>query len=144
MVMKYSDKTTEFLKLIRPKTGQLHDYTQILSPKETDAAEWLKRTVGGSIVAVPRAEVDGVKTPDLLWNGKPLEIKHTNSSLSALDKAIRRAKHQTDSGGVLIDITGAMYTNEEAIKQVIYRLNRSGGRFVILLRDEILVAYISE
>ena len=142
--MSYTNRTNDFLATARPTTGKLHDSTQLLSPKEKNAAEWLKSHIGGSIVAVPRAEVDGVKTPDLLWNGKPLEIKHTNSSLSALDKAVRRAKHQTNSGGVLIDITGCLFSDEQAIEQVLYRLNRSGGSYAILFRDEILVAYIAE
>ena len=143
-VMRYHDKTADFLATARPDTGQIHDYTRLLSPKEAEAAQWLKRNIGGSIVAVPRAEIDGIKTPDLLWNGKSLEIKHTHTSLSALDKALRRAKHQTDAGGVLVDITGSTYTDEEAITQTLYRLNRSGGRFAILFRCQKLVAYVSE
>ena len=142
--MRYIDKTAEFLAIALPTTGKLHDPTQLLSPKEKSAAEWLKSHIGGSIVAVPRAEVDGVKTPDLLWNGKFLEIKHTATSLSALDKAVRRAKHQTNAGGVLIDITGSPYSNEQAIEQVLYRLGRSGGCYAILFREELLVAYIAE
>ena len=102
------------------------------------------RSTTQSNVAVPRAEVDGVKTPDLLWNGKSLEIKHTNTSLSALDKAVRRAKHQTNAGGVLIDITGSPYSDEQAVEQVLYRLNRSGGSYAIVFRNEVLVAYLAE
>ena len=142
--MAYIDRTHEFLAKAKSTKGRLHDPENLLTEKERKSAEWLRDNLGGSIVAIPRADIDNVMTPDLLWNGTALEIKNTNASLSGLDQAVRKAKHQTKGGGVLIDITGADYTDDQAVKQVSGRLRRSGGKFAIIIRDANLVSYLSK
>ena len=142
--MRYFDKTADFLATAKSSKGQLIDPHSLLTDRERKAAEWLREHGGGNIIAIPRAEVNFVSTPDLLWDGGSLEIKHTNASLNGLDMALRKAIKQTDKGGILVDITDATFSNDEAIEKTRYRLNRSGGRFAILIRDQMLVAYISK
>ena len=50
---------------------------------------------------------------------------------------------QTERNGVIVDISGAKFSNEDAIEKTMQRLARSKGSYAIILRNGELVAYIS-
>lgn len=142
--MRYEDRTIAFLQTLVPGTGRL-----ILEPnarpnqQELQIGNWVHQNLGGDVIFKARVEIEGVKNPDLEWRGGLVDIKHIIGGLNALDKRIQDAMHQTVRNGVFADISGSDFTDEQAIKTTINRLRRSGGRYVLLIRDNNLVAYIA-
>ena len=65
-----------------------------------------------------------------------------SGKLKTLDIQIRKGFYQTNNGGVLVDISGSMLTDEEAINAAIKRSWQTGGMYVIIIRDNELTAYI--
>ena len=109
---------------------------------ELNAVNWLHSTLGGDITVLKRVDIDNVKTPDLLWRGTYLEIKHVGGNIKTLDQQIRKGFHQTNRGTVLVDISTAAFIDDEAINTAIKRSWQTGGGCVIIIRDDKFIAYI--
>ena len=83
-------------------------YNKTRHKKEIECAKWMSEMFGGKITCLNEVEVH--KMPDFLWNGKAWEEK-TASSLSAIDRNVRKACHQicsmegVDPGGIIVTLT---------------------------------------
>lgn len=83
------------------------EYDKGRHKKEIECAKWMSEMLGGKIICLNEVEVH--KMPDFLWNGKAWEEK-TASSISAVDRNIRKACHQICSmknskpGGIIISL----------------------------------------
>ena len=142
---KYVNNPSRILKTATPNVGRI-EYQVTPNRNELRSIQWLHNNLGGDITVLRPSTVEGDKTPDLLWRGEPLEIKHSLTSINAMDKAIQQGLRQTNQGGVLVDISGSLFVDEDAISKAINRLfrrNRLGG-YVIMIRDNNLVGYISD
>ena len=142
---RYVNNLSKILETATPNVGTIH-YRVTPNRAELRAIEWLHNNLGGDITVLQPSAVEGQKTPDLLWRGMPLEIKHSLASINAMDKSIQQGLRQTNQGGVLVDISGSLFSDEDAISKAMNRLfrrNRLGG-YVIIIRDNNLVGYISD
>ena len=110
---------------------------------ELNAINWLHSTLGGDIGVLNAVNQHMVQTPDALWRGAYLEIKHVRGNLTTLDKQIRKGLTQTDMGTVLVDITDSSFSNGEATDIALKRLRNKGGGCAIIIRDRDLIAYIA-
>ena len=141
--MRYKNQTEKILATATPNVGSI-----VIEPgakpntNELNIVNWLHSTLGGDITVLKKIDMDNVKTPDLLWRGGLLEVKHVSGTLGTLDKQVRTGLSQTNNGGVLIDITGAAFSDSEAISAAINRIDRKSGDYIILIRDNNLIAYI--
>ena len=109
---------------------------------EQRSIDWLHNNLGGDIIVLRPSSFEGQKISDLLWRGKPLELKHVTGNLTSMDKSIQRGLKQTNGGGILLDVTGAKFSDQDATEKAINRLVRKGFGYVIMIRDNNLVSYI--
>ena len=70
-------------------------------------------------------------------------MKHVSGTLKTLDTQIRKGFRQTNRGGVLVDISGSMLADEEVINAALKRIRQSGGLYIIIVRDNNLIAFIN-
>lgn len=112
-----------------------------LNYQEEHVLGWIARHIGGKIIVLKKREQDGATTPDLKMS-QLAEIKNTSGNLNTLDKHIRTAAKQTEHGWVFVNISGAKYTDEEAITTVKNRMLRSGLSQTWIIRDDKLIAHI--
>ena len=78
----------------------------------------------------------GQKTPDLIWNGRMLELKSI-SSIPAIDRQIHRAVKQIDKNGIIaIDISGQTEAAAQTLKEIEYRFpKRARGNNDLLVKS---------
>ena len=141
--MYYENKREQLLMNATPGVGSVVLHAQP-NGKEMQAIYWLFDNLGGEIIFLVEENIAGQKNPDLSWNGGLLDIKHTNGSLDTLGKRIQIALRQSGRNGALIDISGALFADQSAIEIAVSRISRVGGSYVMLIRDNRLVAYISK
>lgn len=143
--MQYTNDLTVLLRTATPATGVLKfEVSSQLNANELNATNWLIQSIGGNITALAENNPDGQENPDLFWRGGKIDIKHITGGLNALSKRVQHAMKQTNKNGALVDISATLFSNEAAIKVAINRLRVSGGNYVILIRDNQLVGYISK
>ena len=141
---QYENRPTELLETATPGIGSVSFQPGAsLSPNEQNAVDWMHDNLGGDITVLARSHVSGVKSPDIEWRGELVDIKHVRGNLNSLDKVVRTAMHQTNNNGAFIDISGAAFSDADAVKTATERLARREGNYVILVRDGVLVGYIN-
>ena len=106
-----------------------------LMPHEWAMAEIILRCLDGKVIVQKVSDIPGVKRADMLYNGDLAELKHTAGLLATLDGHLRRAAKQAKGELVFIDITGASYSNTDAVAVIINRMHRSGLKETLLMRD---------
>lgn len=118
--VKIKDITDKVLKKATPGIGKVELYDGYVKKSnnlaERETADWLLKNIGGEIKLLKESNVDGVKMPDYLWNGKLWELKSPRSAYGA-KSAINQARKQivTNPGGIIIN-----FNNVDAdIKQVL-------------------------
>ena len=114
-----------------------------LNANEQNAVDWMHDNLGGDITVRAESGVPNVPNPDIEWRGELVDIKHTSGSRDTLSKRVQKAMRQTGGGGAFIDISGAAFSNADAIDTVTRRMMGGGGNYVILVRDGVLVGYIN-
>ena len=140
----YTDTQEQLLLAATPGQGTItFEEGAVLNANEQSVVLWLLKHLGGDILILTKVNKDRIRTADLLWRNGLVDIKHVTGNLSSLDKSIQYAMRQTNQNGVIVDITLATFSNEEAISKAAQRLSRSRGNFVLLIRKEVLVAYLS-
>ena len=112
------------------------------SMKEWEMIVWILENVGGELVVRRVIDKKGMKTSDLIHDGIFAEIKHTNGVLNTLNKRLGKATKQAKGGKVFVDITGAKYSNDEAIIVAISRVMSKELSEIYLIRKEKLVMRI--
>jgi len=142
---KFANRINELQAIARPGVGNITYETDAkLNDNELNTVNWIHNNIGGDIKVLAESNINGVKNPDLEWNGSHLEIKHTSGNIGTFSKRVQEAMRQTLNGGAAIDISGAGYSNEEAIGAAISRLSGRNDGYVILVRDSKLIGYISK
>lgn len=106
-LVKGTDVTTEYEHRKLPGQGQIiqdKGYNASLHKNEIKFAEWLHSKLGGNITLINEANVQDVKTPDYIWNGKYWDLK-TTSTARAANSALRHGLKQIkeNPGGVILD-----------------------------------------
>lgn len=69
-------------------------------------------------------------------------MKQTGGTLGTLDTQVRYGIHQSKGRGVIVDITGRNYNDDDAIMTIVNRMHRSGLTEIYVLRDLKLMARI--
>ena len=113
-----------------------------LKPHEKKMVEWILQNLGGRVVVKRRSNVEGKMTADIVYDGRLAEIKATSGTLSTLDGQVRRAIKQAKGDIVFVDITGASYTNKEALRVIEHRMYRSDLKEAYVLRNWKLVKHM--
>ena len=140
---RYINNTKHLLEGATPDIGKIvFEQGATLNTNEQNTVDWLLKNIGGNINVLSTSKVQGIKTPDLFWRGEYVDIKHVSGTLSTLDTHIRKGIKQTNKGGIVVDITGAKFSNQKAISTLTNRLVRNGGEYALVIRDSVLVAYI--
>lgn len=129
--------------LLKSQKADVHRETgAYLRKHEEKVLDWIVDNVGGKIVVLKKNEEDHISTPDLRMM-MYAEIKTTSGTLNTLDKHVRQACKQTGGGWLFIDITGAGYSDFEAIATIQNRMLRNGLSDTWIIRDGKLVARIT-
>lgn len=104
---KAEDVTLEYRKKQTPSKGKMAiepSYNINKHEDEITFANWLHGKFGGDLTLLNESEIDGVMTPDYLWNGKLWELKSTTTEKaanSAIRKGIKQIKE--NPGGIILN-----------------------------------------
>jgi len=141
----YANRVSELQTIATPGKGDItYETGAKASKEELNAYHWIQDNIGGNIKVLEEHNINGVKNPDAEWRGSLIDIKHTSGNTNTLSKRIQDAMRQTENGGAFVDISGAAYNNEDAIKVAISRMSGRNGGYVMLVRDGVLVGYINK
>lgn len=119
------DITDEFLKLSKPDIGNVINGDTIGHQEETQVANWLVKKFGGDVELLQESPVDGIKTPDFLWNQKAWELKNVSTKTS-VDNQIHKAVKQLfgDDVGIVLDIGNRKIDEESIVNAIIEKAGK--------------------
>lgn len=106
-ITKGQDVTEEYLQQRFIENGIVEyddGYSIDNHQEEIKVAEWLRQTYGGTIRLLKESEIEGVKSPDYIWNGTFWELKSVTSEKAA-NSAVRTAIKQIydNPGGIILN-----------------------------------------
>ena len=139
----YINDKNRLLERATPQRGTV-SYQTTPNSNEQRTIDWLYNNIGGNITVLAENNPDGLPNPDLLWNNVLVDIKHTGGTWRTLDGHVHKSMKQTNNGGVIIDVTGTLLEDVSIIDTVRRRLNGRNGAFAIVLKNEELLAYLTE
>ena len=133
------DVTSEYKKNAKPGNGAIvfdRGYDKETHQEEVRFSEWIHNTLGGDVYVLAESNEIGQKTPDLIWNGRMLELKSI-SSIPSIDRQIHRAVKQIDKNGIIaIDISGQTEDAAQTLKEIEYRFpKRARGNNDLLVKS---------
>lgn len=103
----YTEVQDEYQKKATPKQGIVtydKGYDAERHKNEIAFADWLHNKFGGDIKLLNESDIDGVKMPDYIWNGKLWDLKTASTEKSA-NGLIRKGLKQIElnPGGIFLD-----------------------------------------
>jgi len=118
--VSYIDVTDEYLSNATPEVGIItrdRDYKEEKHKEEVDFAEWLHRTLGGTIHMYQ--EHTGKKYPDYLWNGKLWDLKSVTTERAA-NNAVKSGHKQIkeNPGGIMINFGDNAFVMKQLEKEI--------------------------
>ena len=126
---KGTDVTTEYERQKFPGQGKItygEGYNELIHEDEINFAQLLHNKLGGDITLLNEANIQGVKTPDYIWNGKYWDLKTTSTAKSA-NSALRHGLKQikNNPGGVILNYESNNVNLQEVIDEVENRIRQS-------------------
>jgi len=97
------------------------------SKDELETANWLKQTLGGEIIILPRINVpENIKTPDYLFRDEKWDLKKiSGKTKNTIDSILLKSKHQANN--FIVDITNSKLTDTK-VKNVIDNIYKHKNR----------------
>lgn len=135
------EETTIKSKLDKPSRVYYQEGAK-LNDDEKTVLEWIKYHIPGRITVLKTSKEPGIKTPDLSINGLSFDIKTTSGNINTLDSHLRHAAKQTLGGGVIVNISEARYSIEDAKRAILRRMQRSGLSEVMVLNNNELILHL--
>lgn len=133
--------TQNYMDMSKPNIGKVicvSGYDSVKHVEEIAMAEWLSRMFGGDVVLLVESNVEGVRTPDFLWNNTQWELKTIESEkYGTIDKRIRKAYSQVrgNLGGIILDFSKSTLSLEKAEEHVLKSaVNRAKGISEIIIK----------
>lgn len=129
VLRKGTDVTTEYERQKFPGQGKItygEGYNELIHEDEINFAQLLHNKLGGDITLLNEANIQGVKTPDYIWNGKYWDLKTTSTAKSA-NSALRHGLKQikNNPGGVILNYESNNVNLQEVIDEVENRIRQS-------------------
>lgn len=129
VLKKGTDVTTEYEHQKFPGQGKItygDGYDELLHKDEIEFAQWLHNRLGGDITLVNEANIQDVKTPDYIWNGKYWDLKTTSTAKSA-NSALRHGLKQikNNPGGVILNYQNMDVNLQDVVNEVENRMRQS-------------------
>ncbi len=138
---QFSSVKEEYLKNATPGIGIKKPIGKMKghSYEENKIKDWIFENFGGKIVLLKESEVDGIRSPDYLWNGKFWGLKNVSTEKAA-DSALRCGLKQIfgNPGGIILDYEHNELDMNQAILVIILRTIRSAKRDldIIIIKDD--------
>lgn len=140
--MRYENRIEALLATATPAIGTIK-YQAQPTANEWQVIHWLHRHLGGDILFLAPSTTFEVKSPDLMWRGGFVDIKHIQGNLNTLGNKIKKAMKQTSYHGVILEVSAMVFSDDEIIQEAQKKLARLNGSYCIIIRDERLIAYIN-
>ena len=115
-----------------------------LRPHEWAMVEWILKNLPEKVVVRRESRKSGIATSDIFLGGQQFEMKQTAGELGTLDRHVKRAIHQSNGNGAIINICSEKYGNMEAIIVIMNRMRRSGLSEAYVLRELEFVAHLCQ
>ncbi len=113
-----------------------------LNAKEKDLLKWLTENFNGQITVLTESQQEGIMTPDILCNGRRVELKTTSGNLTTLDTLLRKAAKQARHECAIVNLVQVSYPLQDACVVALRRMERSGLKEVYLLENGITKAHL--
>ena len=117
--------------IIQPEEG----YDRKQHEKEIATAKLIHNILGGDIELLPESNIENVKTPDYIWNGKYWDLKSTTSEKAA-NSAIRSGIKQIkdNPGGIILNYENNNINLDMAIDVIEKRMSKGyDGKIDIMI-----------
>lgn len=113
-----------------------------LSTKEKDLLKWLVENFNGQITILAESQQEGIMMPDVLCDGRRIELKTTSGNLTTLDTLLRKAAKQARHECAIVNLVQTSYSLQDACTVALRRMERSSLQEVYLLENGIAKAHL--
>ena len=146
--IQYRDVTKEYQRTRTPGLGKIEydeGYQKETHKDEMEMAEWIHDHLGGDIRLLQEKNMQNVKTPDYMWNGKLWDLKTTTTEKAA-NSAVRSGIKQIigNPGGIIIDYRDYEVDIKNVVETIENRYRVSGSNIhsdiVIIKQGKIVKA----